>query len=117
MSKKEIVKGHLNSERLLNAVAGKKNNIDSTIRRTFSFKGRKSPYIIASVINELTDEGDTILDPFLGSGTTLIAAKQTNRKFVGIELDNYTYNVDLALFKNIDLTEVNKMFIDIEKKS
>ena len=31
--------------------------------------------------------GDTILDPFLGSGTTLIACAQTNRKGIGIEID------------------------------
>ncbi|MBA7600789.1 Modification methylase MboII [subsurface metagenome] len=31
--------------------------------------------------------GDTVLDPFLGSGTTLIACGQTNRKGIGIELD------------------------------
>lgn len=31
--------------------------------------------------------GDTVLDPFLGSGTTLIACLQNNRKGIGIELD------------------------------
>lgn len=33
-----------------------------------------------------TKEGDTVLDPFLGSGTTAIACKQTNRKCIGFEL-------------------------------
>lgn len=33
-----------------------------------------------------SDEGDTVLDPFLGSGTTRIAAYDTNRNFIGYEI-------------------------------
>jgi len=39
------------------------------------------------VLLNYTNEGDTILDPFMGSGTTGVACVQTGRNFIGIEID------------------------------
>ena len=36
---------------------------------------------------DCTARGDTVLDPFLGSGTTVIAAERTGRRCYGLEID------------------------------
>ena len=44
-------------------------------------------YIIQELIKLLSKEGDLVLDPFCGSGTTCLAAQNLNRKYLGIEIN------------------------------
>lgn len=44
-------------------------------------------HLLERIILMSTDEGDTVLDPFLGTGTTAIAAKRLGRHYIGFELD------------------------------
>jgi DNA modification methylase len=47
-----------------------------------------------------SNEGDTVLDPFMGSGTTGKMAKQLNRNFIGIELDKDYYEIACKRINN-----------------
>lgn len=44
-------------------------------------------------IRLFTQEGDVVLDPFVGSGTTAIACLSTNRRFVGVEVDEESFAI------------------------
>jgi len=46
---------------------------------------QKSLKLVQRLLLPITDEGDVILDPYLGSGTTAVWAKKNNRAVIGIE--------------------------------
>ena len=52
--------------------------------------------LIKSLIEKHSKEGDVILDPFGGSGTTAIASIETNRRYFLIEKENNYYNITIS---------------------
>jgi adenine-specific DNA-methyltransferase len=52
----------------------------------------KPQFILQRMINAYTKEGETVLDPFSGSGSTMIASCETNRNFIGSEISTDYYN-------------------------
>jgi site-specific DNA-methyltransferase (adenine-specific) len=74
---------------------GKPAYRDSKMLNLLSFRrvrSREHPHVkpielIKLLIRHSSDEGDIILDPFIGTGTTAVAARKLGRHFIGIELD------------------------------
>jgi len=54
---------------------------------------QKNKNILIKYINVLSKKGDTILDPFAGSGTTAVACYETNRKYICIEKEEKYVNI------------------------
>jgi len=52
---------------------------------------------VGYLIEMFTKEGDTILEPFAGSGTTIIAARDKKRNVIASEIDEKSYNIAKAL--------------------
>lgn len=50
---------------------------------------QKPEKLLAKIILASSNEGDLIFDPFVGSGTTSVVAKKLNRKYIGVDADEY----------------------------
>ena len=67
-------------------------------------KGKRHPTqknlkLFEELIQKHSNEGDIVVDPFLGSGTTALACKNTNRKFSGCEINETYYKMSLEKVK------------------
>src|SRR5207247_53806 len=61
----------------------------------------KPSALVADAIQDVTRRGDLVLDLFLGSGTTLVAAERVGRRFRGLDVDPAYIDVAIARWTNM----------------
>jgi DNA modification methylase len=76
--------------------------------------------MLADALLDLTNRGDIVLDPFLGSGSTLIAAERTGRCCRGVEVDPLYIDVILRRYQaetghSAVLEATGKMFDELRE--
>ena len=54
---------------------------------------QKPEALLERIIKASSNEGDLVLDPFCGSGTTCVAAKKLNRNYIGIDISNEAIDI------------------------
>jgi DNA modification methylase len=77
--------------------------------------------MLVDALHDLTNRGDIVLDPFLGSGSTLMAAESTDRCCRGVELDPLYIDVILRRYENETgesaiLEETGETFDELREK-
>lgn len=102
------------TNRILNAVDSIPNSVSNSLKKSFYHKGRKSEEIAKKIIEAVTNPEDIVLDPFVGGGSFLVASVQAKRFFIGIELDNYTYDVLRIILSKCDMKKLDKFFCIVE---
>lgn len=60
-------------------------NVQSQAKERIGYPTQKPLALLERIIKMASNEGDTILDPFVGGGTTIAAAEMLNRKWLGID--------------------------------
>ncbi len=60
------------------------------------YRGNFAPQVARNLILNYSEEGELILDPMVGSGTTLIEAKLLNRNAIGVDINEESVEISLA---------------------
>ena len=63
---------------------------------------QKSLKLMEDIVKIHTDKGQTIMDPFMGSGTTGVAVVALSRRFIGIEIDKTFFDIACERIRSVD---------------
>ncbi len=72
--------------------------------------GRKPHNVVSHYIKNFTKEYDTILEPFMGSGVTVIEALKLNRKVIGLDINPMSYFIVKNTMSEVDLQDFQDIF-------
>ena len=85
--------------------------INNTDKQLYQHPTIKPLALCERLIKNSSKENDTVLDLFMGSGTTGVAARMHNRNFIGIEIDKKYFEIAES---RINGTEIKKEFLQGE---
>lgn len=77
------------------------------------YRGNWSPYIPRNLILKYTKPGDTVLDYFVGGGTTAIESKLLGRKCIALDINDICVNFTLENLKLIPSQELLSIFTEV----
>lgn len=76
-------------------------NFDKVASLNLLHSCEKPVDLLSFLIEKSTDAGELVADPFMGSGSTILAAKQTGRSYWGCELDEENYRIACGRCANV----------------
>jgi len=79
-----------------------------------AYRGNWSPQVVRNLLLRYSKEGDIVLDPMVGGGTTLIECRLTGRKGMGVDInpeaveisrESLSFNLKTPLFEDLNETQ------------
>lgn len=86
------------------------SNINVSDKNKFAHPTIKPLALVDKIIRNHTQENDIVLDCFCGSGTTCVACKNTNRRYIGIELNPKWHKVAVDRLNNVQADGQQTLF-------
>jgi DNA modification methylase len=76
--------------------------LSATSKERMGYPTQKPEKLLELLVGASTNPGDVVLDPFCGSGTTLIAAKRLKRKWIGIDISQAACRISRQRLRRLE---------------
>lgn len=86
-------------------------NINIRDKKLFKHPTIKPIELVKKIIRNSSKENDIVADFFLGSGTTAVACKETNRQYIGFEINKKWYDIAVNRLNKIDANGQISLFL------
>ena len=87
------------------------------VHRLHPYIGKFIPQLVEEYVKNEFSKNALILDPFMGSGTTLVASNELGRKSVGIDISPFNCMISRAKLENYNLDKVKSEILDILERT